>query len=214
MEGLGLHRNILHVDEILQTVSVAVMKHILLRAAVQIAITAAVFRGGISPLIAATAIAPVYDKSRITDLEYGVFCDQGYTTREDAPDTSLGYIENINGSVVFKTHGLIVPAQIGFNFGVKSRAIGSADIDVLVKTTHPPFSSDGSTVGTWNGTIYQDEPTYKGFGFDFPYELALGDWTMKAYQNGKPLYSVTFTVVDPKTVPWLAQMCKGDALLS
>ena len=168
----------------------------------------------LTPHAALARSAPYYDKTRLSTIEYGLFCDQGTTTREDAPNTTLGYIENISGEVVFRNHGTIVPAQMGMNFGVKSSALGATAIDVLVRTTHPAFSVDGSTVGEWQGEISAGELTYKGFGFDFPYEMALGDWVLETYKGDILLYRVEFTVVDPKTVPWLAQMCQGDALLS
>lgn len=190
------------------------MKHILNKFAFQITVVAVLASNSLSPLNAATRTAHYYDKTRIAVLEIGLFCDSGRSTRQDAPETTLGWIENIEGEVIFANHGNIVPAQLGINFGVKARAKVNPISDVRLKTTHPEFSVDGSTVGEWVGEIVESELTYKGFGFDYPYEMVLGDWTLEAYSNGALLYSITFTVVAPETVPWLAQMCQGNALLS
>jgi hypothetical protein len=165
---------------------------------------------------ASFAQADIYSNDTlITEFEYGLACNVDAVGSKPAPGTELGLI-NLITPTAFSTHSTIVPAQLGWSFGVKSRALGGVPFnDVLFFVTHPPYKDSGTTDESWVGTISADETSAQMFSFDIPAELATGKWTLSAKTDGQLLYRVTFDVVSPANAPaYLLSLCKGDALTS
>lgn len=148
--------------------------------------------------------------------ESGVLCAPETVVTRDAPDTVAGTTHVVEEAPPFVSSGRLVPAVIGIGFGVRAGLASDLGAEgVLMSVTHPPFSGSGVTEQsfvTYVGT--RTDPGITFYQFDYGYELALGDWTMKATLNGVTLYEATFTVVPPAALPELAGVCGYSNLLS
>jgi len=166
---------------------------------------------------ASQAEAPFYyDKTKVTDVEYGLVCDLPISGTEIAPDTDKGEINVIDGDFTFSTHGNVVPAVLGMSFGVKARTISPDHIEgVLFKSTHPPLKDSGVTEESWIGSIGPEEYSSQLYSFEVPTELVTGEWSLSAHKDGELIYYTRFNVVDPDKAPaYLRQLCKGLDLFS
>ena len=148
--------------------------------------------------------------------EAGVVCAQDTGVSREAPNTVAGTTHVVEDAPPFVSEGRLVPAVIGIGFGVRSGLDGFAGQEgVLMTITHPPFAGSGATEQSFVSTIgSRDDPGITFYQFDYGYELALGDWTMKASVGGVTLYETTFTVVSPRNLPELADVCGYLDLLS
>lgn len=149
-------------------------------------------------------------------FEGGVLCaTEGGVVRQ-APDTLAGTTHVIEDAPPFVSNGRLVPAVLGIGFGVRSGLAGDAAQDgVLMTVTHPPLAGSGTTKQSFTTHIGSElDPGVTFYQFDYPYELALGDWTMTATFGAVTLYETTFTVVPPAALPELAGVCGYLDLLS
>ncbi|MEL6959373.1 MAG: DUF3859 domain-containing protein [Pseudomonadota bacterium] len=146
----------------------------------------------------------------------GVFCAPETVGRRAAPDTVSGETNIIDQTPPFASYGRVVPAVLGIGFGAEAGIMGDIGTDgVLMTVTHPPFDGLGATTQSFVTYIGPEtDPSITFYQFDHPYELALGDWTMRASQAGVTLYEVTYTVVPPEALPELAGICGYQDLLS
>ena len=147
--------------------------------------------------VAAPASSPTV---QITN--FGIYCSPEIKERQEAPETSLGYIEVFSGMPEIRYQQQKVPARLGVSFGV---VIASAkDMSgVRVETWRP---------GQETPDIYYTDYTaggtsMRGFTFDFKEELLLGVWRMEAWEGDTRLYSVEFDVVAPSTLPGIGSDC-------
>lgn len=149
-------------------------------------------------------------------FEAGVLCAQETTETRDAPNTVAGTTHVIDEAPPFVSTGRVVPAVLGIGFGVRAGLVSDNTLDgVLMHVTHPPFANGGATEQSFTTTLGPaDAPSVTFYQFDYGYELALGDWTMKASSGGVTLYEVTFTVVPPAALPEFAGACGYLDLLS
>jgi hypothetical protein len=96
---------------------------------------------------------------------------------------------HINFGFHFTTSGLRPGEQITLRKVVTHPLIRKPDGSVEtsyereIKTT---VRSDGTVAG------------FQGFGFDHPYELVAGKWTIEVWFEGQQLAAKTFTVTRPK----------------
>ena len=157
-----------------------------------------------------------YDKTNVTDVEYGLVCDLRISGTEIAPDTDKGEINVIAGDFAFTTHGNVVPAVLGMSFGIKTRSISPDYIEgVLFKSTHPPLKDSGVTEESWFGSIGPEEYSSQLYSFEVPTELVTGEWTLSAHKDEELIYRIVFNVVSPDKAPvYLKQLCKGLDLFS
>lgn len=166
----------------------------------------------------ATVLAQSTDRisEAIGFLEAGVICAPPSIGTREAPDTVAGTTHVIEDAPPFVSTGRVVPAALGIGFGVRSGMAGVLGQDGVVMTvTHPPFAQSGATRQSFETYIGpQDTPAVTFYQFDYPYEMALGEWVMSASVEGVPLYEVTFTVVPPAALPQLAEVCGYQDLLS
>ncbi len=141
--------------------------------------------------------------------EAGVLCAQEGGEERTAPGTVAGTTHVIADAPPFVSNGRMVPAVIGIGFGVRAGLAGGFDQDGVVMTvTHPPFEGSGATTQSFTTHLRSDAaPGVTFYQFDYRYELALGDWTMKASYGGVTFYETTFTVVPPSALPELADAC-------
>ncbi len=152
----------------------------------------------------------------IAEIEYGLFCDVVIIDTVDAPETDIGYLKLMDNGARIISHGTTAPAIQGLRFGVKSRAKDNQALGgVTFQITHPAFTHNGSTAGSWEGRILPERFIHQLYSFDYPYELVTGYWVFEAFKDETLLYSVPFNVVSPANAPaHLKNMCKGEDLTS
>lgn len=149
-------------------------------------------------------------------FDAGVLCGQDGGERRTAPDTLAGSTFVIEDVPPFVSKARLVPAVLGIGFGVRAGLASELGQDgVLMRITHPPLDGSGATQQSFTTHIgSKDTPGITLYQFDYPYEIALGDWTMTASYGGAILYETTFTVVPPSALPELANVCGYLDLLS
>ena len=142
-------------------------------------------------------------------FEAGVLCAQEGGIVRLAPDTLAGTTYVVEEAPQFVSTDRIVPGVLGIGFGVQSGLASDIGQEgVLMTVTHPPLESSGVTRQSFTTVIgSHDEPNITFYQFDYPYELALGEWTMTATYGAVTLYETTFTVVPPSALPELAGVC-------
>jgi hypothetical protein len=146
--------------------------------------------------------APPFTAPGVSIQAYGIYCRPGTTTREAAPDTSLGYINLIQGLPVIAFRQQEVPARLGIHFGLIV-TIDRDIADVRAETWKP-----GATrPEVWFTDHLADTPRARGFVFEFPEELVTGFWRMEAYDGDTLLYSVEWEVLPGTDLPGVTSDC-------
>ena len=176
------------------------------------------------PIALAVALLPAgasaqsgaeYNSDYLSDVDYGIICPVGEVERVPADGTVLGYITERQASQSIELTTQTIPLLKGIGFGIRTTNISDTLLgSVQVTVSHPPFPGHGSTADTWFDTFTPDSVNFNFFTFEFPFEMQTGTWTFTAHRFDVPLYSVSFNVVDPKTVPNLTSLCKGPVLTS
>lgn len=146
--------------------------------------------------------APPFTAPGISIVDLGVYCREDTTGKEDAPGTSLGYIQRLSGTPAIAFRQQEVPARIGVHFGVIVRT----DRDILgirAETWLP-----GATAPeVWFTDHYADTAQARGFVFDFEHELIPGPWVMEAYDGDTLLYRVEWEVRPGDQLPGVSSDC-------
>jgi hypothetical protein len=128
----------------------------------------------------------------------------------DAPDTRLGYVNQLKGEVVLGQAARRIPARMGLSFGVVMTAADNAmPAEVTIIVTYPPMGPEGRTRGTWPSAILPGSSTAKFYTFEFAEELVPGPWTMQATAGDTLLYTARFEVVPESAMPGFADPCDG-----
>jgi hypothetical protein len=132
----------------------------------------------------------------------GIFCRTGTTLREDAPETTLGYIQLFDVQPEFAFRQQVVPARLGVHFGL----IVTADrfIPVARSETWKPGAAKPDV---WYTELQAGSPKARGFSFDFPEELVIGTWRMDAFDGKTLLYSIEFEVLPGDALPGVTSDC-------
>jgi len=150
---------------------------------------------------------------RVAKIETGIYCSEQPENTQAAPDTDAGVISLYPEAPPFISDSTRVPAALGIGFGMRSLAKDSAGIDpVLMTVTHPPFGGSGTTRQSYLSSIGGLAPSYSGYSFDVPEELAVGTWTFTATQGDEVLYSATFEVVPADLMPEILEICIGPPM--
>jgi len=159
--------------------------------------------------------APDMVSSEIAVIDIGILCAPDAVTTSPAPNTLAGITHVIGDAPQFVANSQIVPAAFGVGFGVRSRARRAEGLDnVTIVITHPPMGDSGTTVQSYTTGIGGGGGSFSFYQFHYAYELQTGPWTFSAMRNNKPLYTVSFEVVAPETLPELAGVCGYVDLLS
>jgi len=145
-----------------------------------------------------------------TYFEFGIFCALETVEQREAKDTISGVVNLLAEAPVFLRKTTVVPAKIGIGFGIHVDIPAPLKGPVIMQTTHPPMGENGVTVERWDTEITPGRLNYNGFTFEYDYELLPGPWTIAALVNGRELYKVDFTVVDPALTPPIS--CEGSFL--
>ncbi|MCC5974974.1 MAG: DUF3859 domain-containing protein [Rubellimicrobium sp.] len=165
--------------------------------------------------LAATAAAEGDVVGRaIGSFEAGVFCAPPTIGTRPSPETVAGTTHVVDVTPEFLSNSRLVPAEIGFAFGVLARS-KSADLwDVTMVVTHPPMGPEGTTEQRFDTFIGADLPSMTYYQFDHESELLPGRWTLEARDGESVVYRASFTVLPPHEVPALAGVCSGPVPLS
>ncbi len=149
-------------------------------------------------------------------FEAGVLCAQDTGVTREAPNTVAGTTHVVEEAPPFVSTGRRVPAVLGIGFGVRAGFAGELGQEgILMSVTHPPFDGSGATEQSFFTYVGSEgSPGITFYQFDYPYELAVGEWTMTASASGVTLYETTFVVVPPQALPELAGVCGYLDLLS
>jgi Domain of unknown function (DUF3859) len=151
--------------------------------------------------VAAEPAAPVTAPGIVIEGA-GIYCRTGTTLREEAPGTSLGYIQLFDSQPEFAFRQLQVPARLGVHFGVVVTA--NRDIAQVRNETWKPGAAQPEV---WFADLQADAPKARGFSFDFPEELVTGTWRMMSFDGDTLLYAVEFEVVPGDTLPGVTSDC-------
>jgi len=141
--------------------------------------------------------------SAAAELSHGYFCALETVATEAAKGTVSGTINLVERSPDFIGPGPEVPARLGIGFGVKVRMAPGLTGRATVRVQHPPMGPQAVTRQHWQTTLTDERAQYLGYTFEQSYELLPGPWSLSASANGRPIYSVSFTVVDPRQMPWV-----------
>ncbi|MEM9584473.1 MAG: DUF3859 domain-containing protein [Pseudomonadota bacterium] len=156
-----------------------------------------------------------FDKSRVGELRYGLVCGSDTAETIPAPQTAQGTIQKREDwqNIILETQ--IIPLVKGMALGVDVAPAGPREIgDVTITVTHPPFNESGLTIDKWSAKFTSNGSNLNFFEFEVPDEMVEGIWTMTARKGIRTLYTVSFKVVDPATVPEMANLCDGISLTS
>lgn len=148
-------------------------------------------------------------------FEAGVVCAIETGLEREAPNTVAGSTHVITAPPPFISTDRVVPAVLGFGFGVRAGLKGDLTQNgVVVRVTHPPFAGTGATEQSFVTRIGPEtDPGVTFYQFDHGYELVTGDWTIKGSMGAVTLFETTFTVVPPDALPELAGACGYQDLL-
>lgn len=146
---------------------------------------------------------PPYLAPGVTLVDLGIFCQPGTTTREDAPETALGYVHAITDLPTVAFRQQEVPARIGVNFGV----IVAFDRD-LTGVRAETWKPGVPTPDVWYTDETADVPRARGYVLEFPDELLPGLWTMEAYDGDTLLYRVHWEMLPGDQLPGVGSACE------
>lgn len=150
----------------------------------------------------------------VSRFSAGVVCTPLITGQTAAPGTISGFTNTIEGLVEFTSTSRRVPAVIGISFGALVTAKSFDRANVIVTLTHPPMGDAGVVVETYSTYISSTNDSPVLFSLEYDYELVTGPWRFEVSHDGALLYTADFEVVDPQTLPELANLCGYADLFS
>ena len=145
-----------------------------------------------------TPEGPTIEKIEIT--EYGVYSASVQESKRDAK----GILKSTLGEIKLAEQTRLVPMRLGVRFGIRFKPVGTPDgahVEIKKVTTFPPGGlkkPSGETLTESRSVLKKDLGTasYTDYGFDDPWELVEGDWTIELFDGDRKLASETFTVYD------------------
>ena len=170
----------------------------------------------VASVISGAALAdPVLRQSdRVADLTFGLICPPPDGERRPAPDTLSGWVHVPQEPILRQADSRLVPAVLGIGFGVWFSLTDSDAVDLRYTITHPPMPPGGEMTQSWEVVIGPGNASSAFFQFDHPEEVQPGDWMISASSDGAEVFAVGFTVLPPRALPALADLCDQDTLLS
>jgi hypothetical protein len=97
-----------------------------------------------------------------------------------------------------------VPAKSGVQFGIRFRVVGAPDgatVDVRRRWIFPPAGLKAPAAKEpvfgveRDDTVTIGQERFQSYGFDDPWELVPGQWTIEYWIGNRQLVSKSFTVV-------------------
>jgi hypothetical protein len=124
------------------------------------------------------------------------------TSKRDSEGVLKSNIGNIRHAATTTT----IPAQHGLRFGFKYKIIGTPvgiTVPIRIVTVFPPagLSPPNMTRPIHNSennvTRKIGDDSYNDYGFDDPWELVPGSWTLQIWYGNNKLAEQNFTVTPP-----------------
>jgi hypothetical protein len=139
---------------------------------------------------------------RVDVTEYGLYTTSVVSAGRDANGILQSTLNNIKHTETSRD----VPAKLGVRFGFMFRVIGApngAQVHLKKITTFPtaglqnPASKEAIRRSEVSVTTIIGEETYIDYGFDDPWELVPGPWTIELWDGDRKLASQGFKVFKP-----------------
>ena len=173
------------------------------------------FGSALSAVAQPEAEARSFVGPEIVLIDYGIICQTTPEGSRPAPETLMGEINLINRSQDMDITTRVVPAKLGFSFGVKfMRAPGGGTRDIVVTVTHPPMGDAGVERERWTATVGELGPSLNLFSFEMPYEMVKGPWSFALSDGAEVLMEQHFEVVSELAAPGVLGVCFGQDFLS
>lgn len=154
-------------------------------------------------LLVATAVARA--EVRLDVVEHGLYALEAESTVRDANGVGVDTVRNICHLATTATIAL----RQGTHFGLRYRMQGAAPDEIVTLTTvvrfpheaRPPAGS--APIGSHAMTFEHraGDLGYAGYGFDEPWELMAGSWTVQIFNGTRQLLEFRFTVVEDADEP-------------
>lgn len=142
---------------------------------------------------------------RLDVVEHGLYSLEAESTVRDANGVGVDTVRNICHLATTAT----IPLRQGAHFGLRYRLHGAAPDEIVTLTTvvrfpheaRPPAGS--APIGSHAMTFEHraGDLGYAGYGFDEPWELMAGTWTVQIFNGTRQLREFRFTVVEGADEP-------------
>src|SRR5262245_57972040 len=138
---------------------------------------------------------------RIEIVEWGIF-RHDREAEIAAPHTPTGS-RNVVKNVRLQQTTTTIPALVGMRFGFRFRVVGSpggARVDLKFVSRFPSQGltnpARGKTFSTseFHSDATIGETTYRGYSFDYDWEVEPGAWTLEVWHEGRKLAEKVFLV--------------------
>jgi hypothetical protein len=135
-------------------------------------------------------------------VEYGIYTAEIQTAKRD----SKGVLQSNLGNIRHAATTTTVPARHGVRFGIRYKIIGTPDgatIPIKFVTVFPlaglspPNMAQPIHNSESNQTLKIADIGYHDYGFDDPWELVPGPWTIQIWYDKTKLAEQKFTVTAP-----------------
>jgi hypothetical protein len=151
--------------------------------------------------LATAASAHAQEVERVEIIEWGLY-RHDLTGEVPAPDSPSG-TRNIIDNVRLQQETTTVPALVGMKFGYRFKVVGPAP-GALVRLEYVArFPKQGLTnpakgktfaTSEFHSVAVVGEVTYRGYSFDYDWEVETGAWTLEIWHEGRKLAEKTFMV--------------------
>ncbi len=154
-------------------------------------------------VLALTAASSVqaHEVERIEITEWGLY-RYDRTGEVPAPDSPSG-TRNVIDNIRLQQETTTVPALVGMKFGYRFKVVGR-DPGALVRLkyvarfprqglTNPAKGKTFATSEFYSEAVV-GEVTYRGYSFDFDWEVETGPWNLEIWHEGRKLAEKTFLV--------------------
>lgn len=142
---------------------------------------------------------------RLEVVEHGLYALEAESTARDPNGVGVDTVRNICHLATTAT----IPLRRGMHFGLRYRLRGAAPDEIVTLTTVVNFPHEASPPAG-SGPIRSHAMTfehragdlgYTGYGFDEPWELMAGTWTIQVFGGTRQLLEFRFTVVEGADEP-------------
>jgi len=148
---------------------------------------------------------PAFAEVKVTAaeiVEYGIYTAEIQTAKRD----SNGVLQSNLGDIHHAATTTTVPARHGVRFGFRYKIIGTPDgatVPIRFVTIFPPAGLSPPNMAqpihnsVSNDTLKIGDTGYHDYGFDDPWELVPGPWTIQIWYGKTKLAEKNFTVTAP-----------------
>jgi len=152
-------------------------------------------------LLSAGPPARAQQIDRVEIVEWGIFQHEqmGVTPAPLAATGKTNLVTNVRIQQVTTT----IPALVGMKFGFRFTVVGSPAGALVNLKCITRFPSQGITNPNTGKRFSSSEfhssavigvTTYRGYGFDYDWEVEPGPWTLEVWHEGRKLAEKTFMV--------------------